>query len=400
MKPVSLADISYEQGLQLLALRKQAMAAGHIQRMPSEALANSFPLRNIGQATVEKLAEGGILDRLNSGIKDVSERYHRLDPSVRNTLNMAAAGTGVGAVAGLGSAMRRGDKSYGRSALRGGIAGAGLGGGLGLALNREKLVPMLQDKAKDLSDKVNPPTDKPAPVNVAGTNAATADPQTAYLKKLKETANSNRPEAAALLEGGGSLAAGGLALAKLNKHKTYSPEDMANYIRQHVQTPTVPGKGGKPKGSSSVRTSALGDLFGASNKDAPTIGAGMAENIRKGVTTQEDITGLLETAGHGPTRFGGMKTGPTWVDRNAKDTKKLLENFVGSDKIDDALKASQRGGFLRSGGKVNRPKSLLGLLALAASGSGVADAVANHAMDKVTRSEALERLNSIINATP
>ena len=63
MKPVSLADISYEQGLQLLALRKQAMAAGHIQRMPSEALANSFPLRNIGQATVEKLAEGGILDR-------------------------------------------------------------------------------------------------------------------------------------------------------------------------------------------------------------------------------------------------------------------------------------------------------------------------------------------------
>lgn len=396
MKPVSLADISYEQGLQLLALRKQAMAAGHIQRMPSEALANSFPLRNIGQATVEKLAEGGILDRLNSGIKDVSERYHRLDPSVRNTLNMAAAGTGVGAVAGLGSAMRRGDKSYGRSALRGGIAGAGLGGGLGLALNREKLVPMLQDKAKGLSDKVNPATNKTAPVNVAGTNAATADPNA----KLKATANSYRPEAAALLEGGGSLAAGVGGGLLLNKRKTYSPEDMGKYIRQHVQTPTAPSKGGKPKGSSSVRTSALGDLFGVSNNDAPTVGAGMAENIRKGMTTQEDITELLETAGHGPTRFGKMKTGPSYFDRNAKDTKRLLENLVGSDKIEEAMKASQRGGFIRSSGKFNKPKTALGVLLGLASTAGVADAITNYAGDRLNRSDALERLSSIINATP
>ena len=397
MKPVSLADISYEQGLQLLALRKQAMAAGHIQRMPPEALANSFPLRNIGQATIEKLAEGGILDRLNSGIKDVSERYHRLDPAVRNTLNMTAAGTGIGAVAGLGSAMRSGDKSYGRSALRGGIAGAGLGGGLGLALNREKLVPMLQDKAKGLSDKMKPTADKAVPVNVAGTNAAAVDPQAAHVEKLRATAGSYAPGAAALLEGGGSLAAGGLALSKLNKHKTYSPEDMGNYIREYVQNPTAPGKGKKPSG---LREGALGDLFGASGQDAPRVGAGMAENLRKGMSKQEDVTGLLEEAGHTPTRFGGMKTGPSFIDPKAKDTKRLLENFVGSDKIDDAMRASQRGGFMRSNGKINRPKTLLGLLALAASGSGATDAFANYAKDKVTRSEALERLNSIINATP
>jgi len=395
MKPVSLADISYEQGLQLLALRKQAMATGHIQRMPPEALANSFPLRNIGQATIEKLAEGGILDRLNSGIKDVSERYHKLDPSVRNTLNMAAAGTGVGAVAGLGSAMRRGDKSYGRSALRGGIAGAGLGGGLGLALNREKLVPMLQDKAKSLSDKVNPPADKIAPVSVAGTNAAAVDPQTAYLEKLRDTANSNSPETAALLQSGGSLAAGGTALYKLNKHKTYSPEDMAKYIQDHVRKMQPKGKG-----TSSGSAAAVGDLFGYSQALAPTEGQIEINNIRTGQTSSEDIARKLRDSGHGPSRFGGIKTGPSLISPNAKDTKRLVENLVGSDKIDDALKASQRGGFMRSNGKLNRPKSLLGLLALAASGSGVVDAVANRAMDKVTRSEALERLSSIINATP
>lgn len=389
MKPVSLADISYEQGLQLLALRKQAMAAGHIQRMPSEALANSFPLRNIGQATVEKLAEGGILDRLNSGIKDVSERYHRLDPSVRNTLNMAAAGTGVGAVAGLGSAMRRGDKSYGRSALRGGIAGAGLGGGLGLALNREKLVPMLQDKAKDLSDKMKPTADKAAPVNVAGTNAATADPDA----KLKAMANSNRPEAAAWLEGGGSLAAGGLALAKLNKHKTYSPEDMGKYIQKYVRD--IPGKG-----ATSGQAAAVGDLFGHDEAHAPHQGQTDIYDIRTGQTTSEDIAKKLKDSGHGPTRFGGMKTGPTWIDPKAKDTKKLLENFVGSDKIEEAMKASQRGGFLRSGGKVNRPKTALGLLAFLASGSGVVDAVVNRARDRAARSEALAELERRINATP
>ena len=389
MKPVSLADISYEQGLQLLALRKQAMAAGHIQRMPSEALANSFPLRNIGQATVEKLAEGGILDRLNSGIKDVSERYHRLDPSVRNTLNMAAAGTGVGAVVGLGSAMRRGDKSYGRSALRGGIAGAGLGGGLGLALNREKLVPMLQDKAKDLSDKMKPTADKAAPVNVAGTNAATADPDA----KLKATANSYRPEAAALLEGGGSLAAGGLALAKLNKHKTYSPEDMGKYIRKYVRD--IPGKG-----ATSGQAAAVGDLFGYTEALAPHQGQTDIYEIRTGQTTSEDIAKKLKDSGHGPTRFDKMKTGPSYFDRNAKDTKRLLENLVGSDKIEEAMKASQRGGFIRSSGKFNKPKTALGVLLSLASTAGVADAVTNYAGDYLNRRDALERLKSIINATP
>ena len=389
MKPVSLADISYEQGLQLLALRKQAMAAGHIQRMPSEALANSFPLRNIGQATVEKLAEGGILDRLNSGIKDVSERYHRLDPSVRNTLNMAAAGTGVGAVVGLGSAMRRGDKSYGRSALRGGIAGAGLGGGLGLALNREKLVPMLQDKAKDLSDKMKPTADKAAPVNVAGTNAATADPDA----KLKATANSYRPEAAALLEGGGSLAAGGLALAKLNKHKTYSPEDMGKYIRKYVRD--IPGKG-----ATSGQAAAVGDLFGYTEALAPHQVQTDIYEIRTGQTTSEDIAKKLKDSGHGPTRFDKMKTGPSYFDRNAKDTKRLLENLVGSDKIEEAMKASQRGGFIRSSGKFNKPKTALGVLLSLASTAGVADAVTNYAGDYLNRRDALERLKSIINATP
>jgi len=392
MKPVSLADISYEQGLQLLALRKQAMAAGHIQRMPSEALANSFPLRNIGQATVEKLAEGGILDRLNSGIKDVSERYHRLDPSVRNTLNMAAAGTGVGAVAGLGSAMRRGDKSYGRSALRGGIAGAGLGGGLGLALNREKLVPMLQDKAKGLSDKVNPPTDKPALVNVAGTNAATADPNA----KLKAMANSNSPEAAALLEGGGSLAAGGLALAKLNKHKTYSPEDMGKYMQTHIRNPS-PGGG---KVSPTAQAEALGELFGKPQATAVREGALETNRIYKGQTTPEDIAKKLKDSGHGPTRFGGMKTGPTWIDPKAKDTKRLLENLVGSDKIDDALKASQRSGFLHSSGKVKAKKSALGVLLAALSATGAGTAGYNYLKDTAARSEALAELDRLINATP
>ena len=95
-----------------------------------------------------------------------------------------------------------------------------------------------------------------------------------------------------------------------------------------------------------------------------------------------------------------MKTGPSYFDRNAKDTKRLLENFVGSDKIEEAMKASQRGGFIRSSGKFNKPKTALGVLLGLASTAGVADAITNYAGDRLNRSDALERLSSIINATP
>jgi len=139
MKPVSLADISYEQGLKLLTLRKQAMDAGHIRRMTPEALANALPLANIGRSFAEKAAEGGLLDSLKSGIegagRGITTQWNNLDQASRNALLSGAAGTGLGALAGLGSAYTSGEGNYLSRALRGGLAGGAVGGGLGLALN-------------------------------------------------------------------------------------------------------------------------------------------------------------------------------------------------------------------------------------------------------------------------
>ncbi len=138
MKPVSLANISYEQGLELLSLRKQALDSGEAKRLPSDVLRKSQMLQGIGEKVA---AEGGFLDNITSSFKN-------MDPGVKRTLLSGATGAGLGAIGGALSD----DKNRLRNMLMGGIAGGALGGGVGLATNRgvlDKAIDAAVPSAKD-----------------------------------------------------------------------------------------------------------------------------------------------------------------------------------------------------------------------------------------------------------
>jgi hypothetical protein len=152
MKPVSLANISYEQGLELLSLRKQALDSGEAKRLPSDVLRKSQMLQSIGEKTA---AEGGFLNNLTGSLSNlgssVKGSLKNMDPALKRTLLTGATGAGLGAIGGAFSD----DKNRLRNMLMGGIAGGALGGGIGLASNRglldkavDSAVPGLKDRAR------------------------------------------------------------------------------------------------------------------------------------------------------------------------------------------------------------------------------------------------------------
>jgi hypothetical protein len=135
MKQVSLADISYEEGLQLLHLRKQAYDAGKIVRQSTSQRANSHDLTAVAEELTQKQAAG--LGSL------VSDAWSNLTPEAKNALKATGVGAGVGTLTGaLSGDKRKGNRFH--NALMGGIAGGAIGGGLGLAAQ-----PKLQEQAAD-----------------------------------------------------------------------------------------------------------------------------------------------------------------------------------------------------------------------------------------------------------
>jgi len=387
MKTVSLADISYEQGLQLLALRKQAMDAGQVRRMTPEALANTFPLRSIGQATIEKLAEGGFLDSLKSGIKNVGDKYQSIDPSVRKALLSTAAGTGLGAAAGVGSAYRKGDKNYGRNALRGGIAGAAIGGGLGLALNPQ-LTSKLQEKTKPVVDNLD----------------AAATPVSSAALDMQSKATSINPELAGLATGLGSGGAALEGIRRVHNYKSYDPQAMAKHLWEKAQTGAVgaPDAKGKMK-PSKFSAAALGRMLGYSAGDAAgEEGEFLLKSMQGGKagTLPDDIASSLADKGHGANIFGKMKSGPTFFNSKTPDTKSMLSSVVGKEGLQEAMEAAERTGFRNAKGLL-RPKKvgIAGLLATLGLG-GVGYGVNNYRADAAVRNQALEAVKNKLTDQP
>ena len=152
MKPVSLADISYEQGLELLSLRKQALDSGEAKRLPSDVLRKSHMLQRIGEKAA---AEGGFLDNLTGSLNNITSSakgyLKNMDPALKRTLLTGATGAGLGAVGGAFAD----NKNRLRNMLMGGIAGGALGGGIGLASNPgvldkaiDSAVPSFKDRAR------------------------------------------------------------------------------------------------------------------------------------------------------------------------------------------------------------------------------------------------------------
>lgn len=406
MKTVSLADISYEQGLQLLALRKQAMDAGQVRRMTPEALANTFPLRSIGQATIEKLAEGGFLDSLKSGIKNVGDKYQGIDPSVRKALLSTVAGTGLGAAAGVGSAYRRGDKNYGRNALRGGIAGAAVGGGLGLVLNPQ-LANKIQEKTKPVVDNLDAKTQP-------------GDPAAA---NLQSKATSINPELAGLATGLGSGGAAIEGIRRVHNYKSYDPQAMANHLWEKAQTGAVGATDAKGKMKpSKFSMEGLSRMLGYSQAETvgrpDTVGrkgvVGKAEilrnRIQNGKMNPKLLGELLEgldpatnpfTYGdHGANVFGKMKSGPTFFNSKTPDTKSMLSSVVGKEGLQEAMEAAERTGFRSAKGSL-RPKKvgIAGLLATLGLG-GMGYGLRNYQNDASVRSQALEAVKNQITDKP
>lgn len=156
MKKASLAKISYEQGLQQLALRKKAIDSGKARPMSFSDRQTTFKLQPVGEKVALSLsglggaASGmlsGLTDKLKSGYSSVAS-----NPELKRTLLSAGVGAGAGALTGL---MAPDEKHKKRNVLMGALAGGALGGGLGLAANTG-LVDKLMPNKKKISDVVSP----------------------------------------------------------------------------------------------------------------------------------------------------------------------------------------------------------------------------------------------------
>ena len=112
MLPVSLADLSISQALELLAFRKQAVDAGLVARVPRELLAESDVFRRVGERIQEKNAA----------------QKRAFNPDIGQALALAGSGGLIGGVSSLASAPK-GQRSL-RRVLEGAISGAAMGGGL------------------------------------------------------------------------------------------------------------------------------------------------------------------------------------------------------------------------------------------------------------------------------
>lgn len=366
MKPISLSSITYSQGLQLLAARKQALDSGHITRMSKEAMATSFPLRDIGADYVEKIAESGLLDSLKSG-------FGSMDSSTRNVLLSGLAGAGVGAGTGAASALLNGEEGAGWKALQGGLAGGAVGGGLGLAFNPEVL-----SKAFHLEKRPGITSSLPANASNAQRSAAqiksrTPAEQLAEINKLQGVADSSMPEVTNYAAHGLNTAAAGGAGAYIANKATYDPDVVAKSLRAEIAN-AVPINGKAPKSAINLNklNSALRNGAVPPGGDLGHFYSNLTEEQLKNLLPKSYISGMT------PSRL--KATLATGLDETL--AKSILER-------------SQISGMRTMAGKIRPGK--LGLLGLLAGGWGLGRGAISqkYQQDSANRNEAKDTLNAL-----
>jgi hypothetical protein len=142
MTKLSFADISYQDGLKLLYLRKQALDNNQLPRLTKQAMAASDLFSNISANFDKKaLSLQEVIDKLRdvvknnenlSSLKDtVSQKYNALPEEAKRGLIGAGIGGGAGSIASTLFGNR--SRNALNRALSGGVGGAALGGGIGLA---------------------------------------------------------------------------------------------------------------------------------------------------------------------------------------------------------------------------------------------------------------------------
>lgn len=277
MKPVSLADITYEQGLTLLALRKQGLDSGKIRRMPKEAMDNTYILRGVGETVLEKAAAGGWLDNLTSTLSDFStnasnriggaiggaadsienlgqglkNRWQGINAPTRDILKKSLIGAGIGGLGGLGASAINRDRNWGRNALMGGIAGGAIGGGMGVYQNPDA-AEAVQNRAREL---MNPQTGEGGAKPEASSAPAAEPPKTpgfaadeakrilgvenpqmrmSEVNRLQQTADSYAPELVHGGAGAAGVAGTGYGLSKIRNLRGFDPSVMATKLQSNI----------------------------------------------------------------------------------------------------------------------------------------------------------------------
>lgn len=220
MKVISLANISYEEALGCLMLRKEALDKGEEPALTKEAL----------DAPLFVKAAAGFLDKAKDIFSSAANTAGNMAGSVagkatdlagkakgqfdkafegkegyRDALLYSLIGAGAGGGLSLAHSAATGDKNWKRKAMRYGVLGGGLGLGANLAVN-----------APELASKVG---DKVAPVDLPKTDASGAAPAAANLSKddqldLHRRASGSVPELAAAVTAGGATLPLGAFYAK------------------------------------------------------------------------------------------------------------------------------------------------------------------------------------------
>lgn len=251
MSKFSFADISYEQGLALVLFRKQALARGDAAPMPAEVRRHTGLLSSLGRDRLEKHAFN--IDTLKETVDTFKEKakdyansagqyYKNLDPAGKNVLQLGLAGSGLGALYGLGRASADPQKKprYLNNMLMGAVGGGALGGGLGLALNSSAAADKLLSVSNALAalgttNTSNAPGTSSALGASAAPAAAPALPENSLANRaqLAGVADSLNPEVALLTQTGlaGTLPAAGGVL--LHNRQSYDPMLLAKQLHTH-----------------------------------------------------------------------------------------------------------------------------------------------------------------------
>lgn len=172
MKPVSLADISYSQALQILGMRKEALDSGEIQRLPRHLLEDSYYFRDAGESLQEKQ----------------SFDWKKLPGQIWNnpTGKATLLGAGLGGLAGLGKTVADDeDDSYFGNIATGMLGGGALGLGGGLAFD-SKTRNSLVNKFREATNRNG---------KAPGSNPTQSSPaEVATNRRVEEAMRSDNPE--------------------------------------------------------------------------------------------------------------------------------------------------------------------------------------------------------------
>ena len=364
MKPVSLADITYDHAIGLIQLRKEAIDAGHIQRMTPAVLADSYPMRDAGNellksGSVEKRAEGpGFMQNLRDGwdgLKGgVGDGWDGLKGGVKSTWNdpagkAAIIGGGLGMAAGAGKTlMDDEDDSYIRNMLMGGTGGAALGGGLGLMANqssRDKVQKAIEEQTEGWPPST--PTDTPEQKVEAEVDQLVEYPDPTREGELGDEANSLTPEGikvlgeAASIYGGGKLTSRMLPSSSLDPAKWLKNVPEADMSWERVGelegiNPTPPSKIKKPNRSMGFGSPSPASVSSPASPTAEALAAAKKdpELVRKFVEgmSDDELRKVLQQNGIAPNALGNLEAAASRLSKlapGAASEQALKNNRLG-----------------------------------------------------------------------